>query len=156
MTSANRFDQERDEANDPLRRVRTTQEQVSHLNRSGSRGSRGGYDNFSQLNQSGFSQRTFEMPKSDPAKVSEFNREFRESLRICKQKSQGLYLSDLLEQLRFIPPSLKSSGVESRLSIMLRQQRANFQVPDNEDFVKNLFNVCCSILNILPIQRGYN
>ena len=44
---------------------------------------------------------------------------------------------------------------------MLRQQRNNLIVgnsrksKDNEEILKNLFKVCCSIMNLKPIQKSY-
>ena len=75
-------------------------------------------------------------------------------------------LTDILIKMNFVD-NLTVQGQETRLGAYLRQQRPNLLfrylnehtkmlVPETDDSMKNLLKVCCSIMNLRPIQRGQN
>ena len=75
-------------------------------------------------------------------------------------------LTDILIKMNFVD-NLTIQGQETRLGAYVRQQRPNLlfrylnehtkmPVPETDDSMKNLLKVCCSIMNLRPIQRGQN
>jgi len=67
-------------------------------------------------------------------------------------------LVDVLEKMHLLP-----SDEKKEIHQFLRQTKQNLLIksdlesyPEQEDIIKNLFNIICSILNLQLNQRSYN
>ena len=70
---------------------------------------------------------------------------------------------DVLDQLQFINEEFIMQQ-SLKMNALLKQQKRNLFIDtdagqfvgESEDITKNLFKVCCAIMNLRPKQRGQN
>lgn len=104
--------------------------------------------------------------KSDATLVKMFHEEFNNLVRNSTRGGNSLLLLDALEQLNLIDgclleePNLQDHQDKyKKLKIALRDQKSNIVVSQAgtgalNDIQKNLFKVCCAILNLKVPQMG--
>jgi hypothetical protein len=98
--------------------------------------------------------------KSDATLVKMFHEEFNNVIRNGTRGNNTLYLLDALEQLMFIDscilgePNLQDQNDRYRkLKIALRDHKSNIVIAQGgvagpDDIKRNLFKICCAILNL--------
>ena len=104
--------------------------------------------------------------KSDATLVKMFHEEFNNVVRNSTRGGNSLFLLDALEQLNLIDSSLLEEpnlqdhhDKYKKLKIALRDQKSNILVSQGgsggpDDIQRNLFKVCCAILNLKAPQMG--
>ena len=89
--------------------------------------------------------------------VRNFFNQFTSVVKDQMKYSNQIYLVDILDQLNFISVDaiLRSSP---KINMLFKQQGKNFMIDthsgqfggESEDITKNLFKICCAILNLRP------
>ncbi len=95
--------------------------------------------------------------KSDEYLCKQFYKEFCEVVHQQLEQNDQIFLVDVLDKLRFINVQ-KIMNQSAKLSTLIKSQRSNllFDSDSNEfngeaeDITKNLFKVCCAIMNLRP------
>ena len=96
--------------------------------------------------------------KSDAYLIESLHKEFRDVVRRLQAEQGSIFLVDVLQEMNFLNTNSLSGVEASNLSNILRQQRNNLIVGngrvtlhENDEILKNLFKILCSILNLKPI-----
>ena len=98
--------------------------------------------------------------ESDSQLIKQFYAEFCVIIQYQIQASNQVYLVDVLDQLHFISEEgLRRQSI--KLNAMINQYRKTLYIDTesgsfagaSEDVTKNLFKICCAIMNYRPKQR---
>lgn len=96
--------------------------------------------------------------------IREFHQEYQDALMMSKNLAGESYLVDIVERLHFLYSDQSLKVQNRQLYAFLEKSKQNLLVKsdleqfrgDQEDIVKNLFKICCAILNMSVGQRSSN
>lgn len=100
---------------------------------------------------------------SDNVLVKQFYDEFCGVIQDQIEQSNQIYLVDVVDQLHFIDQR-QLMNHSLKMNALLSQHKKNLYIDteagqfrgESEDITKNLFKVCCAIMNLRPKQRNSN
>ena len=91
-----------------------------------------------------------ESSRSDAQAIRQLHLEYQDVLQNGKNLAGEIYLVDILEKMHLLP-----SDEKKEIHQFLRQTKQKLLIksdlesyPEQEDIVKNLFNIICAILNL--------
>ena len=95
--------------------------------------------------------------------IKSFYKEYCSVVKENVTPSSQVYLVDVLEQLHFLDDEAVNDN-RMGLCNLLRKHKKSLMVysksgeysGESEDIIKNLFKICCAILNLKLKQRGHN
>jgi ribosomal protein L23 len=101
--------------------------------------------------------------KSDSYLVKQFYNEFCQVIQDQIKAHNKIYFVEVLDKLHFID-EMQLIYSSEKMNALMEKTKASLVLDTmdeaskdvNEDVIKNLFKVCCAILNIKPKQRGRN
>lgn len=100
---------------------------------------------------------------SDQYLIMQLHREFQDVVQNHVYERKSLHIEDILQDMGFIDERIVSNQ-QTRLGIMLRQQRNNLLLTsqsgsvmseETDEITQNLFKVLCAIMNLKPANRAY-
>lgn len=102
--------------------------------------------------------------KTDAGLIRQFHQEYQDALLLSKNLAGESYLVDIVERLNFLYADQSLREKNTQLYAFLEKSKQNLLVKsdleqfrgDQDDIVKNLFKVCCAVLNMSVNQRGSN
>lgn len=102
--------------------------------------------------------------KTDAGLIRQFHQEYQDALVMSKNLAGESYLVDIIERLNFLYADVSLKEKNRQLYAFLEKSKQNLLVKsdlekftnDQDDIVKNLFKICCAILNMSVQQRGSN
>jgi hypothetical protein len=102
------------------------------------------------------------LSKTDAGAIREFHQEYQDALLMSKNLAGDSYLVDIVERLHFLYSDQNAKDQNRQLYAFLEKSKQNLLVKsdleqyrgDQDDIVKNLFKICCAILNMSVSTRS--